>query len=368
MSKEMERLKEIEARKAELTAEINAETTPTEERLSAIKKEASALAAEETELRSKIQLQNDLKPGAVLEDHTVERGKMGDLEKRAKNFVATNKLECRAVLSTGHIAKPTSAGGINDLAETESGIVDDVNAIALTGNGAWVVGYKKTEATAADVTDGNAVGGTGAEFDTVEINPSEWGVLDTISNQVKKMTALDYTSAVEKSALTALRVKASVKIVAAVKASDLAEKVTVPLNQDYLRTLVLGFHATAGKGNVALYLSQADLLTLGKVRGTSEKKALYEIKFDEGSTTSGIISEGGLAARFRVLDELTEGTQLFGQPGAIDMPMWDNYEISTDAGGKYFENNLLAVRGLQTAGADLVVWHGMQVVKQAAQG
>ena len=47
------------------------------------------------------------------------------------------------------------------------------------------------------------------------------------------------------------------------------------------------------------------------------------------------------------------------------MLMWDNYEVSTDDGGDYFKRNMLGIRGLQTAGADLVVWHGMQKITQA---
>jgi hypothetical protein len=61
---------------------------------------------------------------------------------------------------------------------------------------------------------------------------------------------------------------------------------------------------------------------------------------------------------------LTDGTQLFGQPQTIEMPMWDGYEISTDEGGEYFAKNLIAVKGLQTAGVDLCAYHGMQVVTQ----
>ncbi|MBO7181568.1 MAG: hypothetical protein J6V91_02130, partial [Kiritimatiellae bacterium] len=115
-------------------------------------------------------------------------------------------------------------------------------------------------------------------YEYVTINPSEWGITDQVSNQVKKMTPVDYLSAVEESALIALRAKASDKIVAAIKASDLTEKKTgVALDADYLKNIVLGFRAIKTKGAVVLYLAQADLLTLGKVRGANEKKALFEI-------------------------------------------------------------------------------------------
>jgi len=48
------------------------------------------------------------------------------------------------------------------------------------------------------------------------------------------------------------------------------------------------------------------------------------------------------------------------------MPMWDNYAVETDEGGDYFKRNMIGIRGLQTANADLVAYHGMQIIKQAA--
>ena len=73
-----------------------------------------------------------------------------------------------------------------------------------------------------------------------------------------------------------------------------------------------------------------------------------------------------MAAAFRILDGLTAGTQLYGQPATIDMPMWGNYAVETDEGGDYFKRNMIGIKGTQTANADLVVLNGMQVIKQAA--
>ena len=92
---------------------------------------------------------------------------------------------------------------------------------------------------------------------------------------------------------------------------------------------------------------------------------MYSIAYDPGTTLSGVLTEGGLAVKFRILDELTKGTQLFGQPMTIDMPLWDDFEVKTDE-SQYFTKNQIAVRGLQTANADLVVYHGMQVITQSA--
>lgn len=363
-------LKQVEERLAKWEEEVR--EVKTKEELAEKQEMLKAMqerCAELKDLEERKEVAAGLAAG-IIQGNTVERGGniMNEKEERAKLFAQTGITEYRAVLATGTIAKPTMATGINDLATTAVDIVDDVNAIPLTGTGAWVVAYKESDAEASDVTDGSSVGGTGSVYKFVTINPSEWGVLDQVSNQVKKMTPVNYLDAVEKSALIALRAKASSKIVTAVKSSILAEeRKGIALDHDYLKNVILGFRASKEKGGVCLYLSQADLTTLGKVRGTAEKKAIYDITFDEGTTTAGVIKEGGMATRFRVLDQLTEGEQLFGQPGAIDMPMWDNYEVKTDEGGQYFANNQIGVRGIQTAGAGLVVYHGMQIIKQAAE-
>lgn len=364
----MKTIEEIDARLKEIRSLLDNDDAD----IDALEKEINELTeqrkklVENAERRKALITSVSSGAGSVIETHSgIE--KIVD-EKRADNLIKTGKLETRALLSTGTIAKPTKVDGISDLAEVGIGIIDDVHAVPLTGNGAYTVAYKKTEATAADVTDGNAIGGTGSTYGTVTINPAEWGTLDTVSNQVKKMSPLSYLSEVERSALLALRIEACAKITAAVLASSLVEKkYSIALDQDYLRNLVLGFRSVRGKGGVKLYINQEDLMTLGKVRGTNEKKALYEIKYDAGTNVSGVISEGGVAVPFRVVDELTKGTQLFGQPGSIDMPMWDNYEIATDEGGEYFSKNLIAVRGIQTANADVVAWHGMQIINQGAE-
>ena len=357
MTKHMERLKEIEARRAALTTEANpAEVTET--RLAESTTEADSLNREEMEVRAAMALENN-NSAPVATPET---------ENRANEFVRTGRMvmETRQLLSTGHIAKPTAVGGISELAATASDIVDDVHAFALDGVGTWRAAYKKTDAAAADVTEGSAVGGTASTYDYVDITPVEWGVLDEISKQVKKQSPLDYQGAIEASAVSALRDKASAKIIAAVKASSLKQSVTArALDKDYLRNTVLGFRPIKGKGACKLYMTQADLATLGAVRGTNEKRALYEIEFADETNTTGTIKEGGIAVSFRILDGLTDGTQLYGQPGAIDMPMWGNYEVTTDEGGDYFKRSMIGIKGVQTAGADLVAKNGMQVITQA---
>lgn len=367
-----EELKSIEDRKVEMRSEANTEGI-TVERIDELTKEADELNerskelnAELTELEARSEAIKEEKSKIEVEKEIRQMSTVKtDVELRAESLMNTGKMEMKALLSTGQIATPTAVGGINGLAEIGVGIVDDVKAVALTGNGAYKVGYKATNAAAAAVTDGQPISSTEPTFGVVTINPAEWGTLDTISNQIKKVSPLAYEAEVEASALIALREYASDKIIGAVQASDLKGTITQAIDKDYLTGLLLSYTSIAGKGEVVLYLNQTDLKALGAVRGTNEKRRLFDITFDQGTTKSGIISENGMACKFRVIDKLTTGTQLFGQPKTIEMPMWDGYKIDTDEGGKYFEANMIAVRGLQTANADLCAKNGMYVVSNA---
>jgi len=364
MSKEMQRLKEIEARKAELRKEVEgAEET----RLAEIRKEADELTKEENEIRSKMELGEMLQASAPIEQKP-------EGESRAAAFARTGRMsipmfqESRALLvSTGNLAKPTRVSTeIGELPGALSSIVDDVTVIDATGTGSWDFPYRKTDSAAADVTEGSAIGGTAGTFDHITITPGTWGVLDEISNQVKKMTPVNYAQSVQSNAYLALRKKAKAKITAAIVASTLTEvRKGVALDATFVRNLVLNFGGDEGvAGGTKLYINKADLATLGAVRGTNEKKPVFDISFSDEN--NGQIRDGGTVVNFSINSSLTTGQQLYGQPKSVKMLMWGGYEVSTDDGGVYFQKNTMGIRGLQTAGADLAVYHGMQLIKQSS--
>lgn len=363
-----DRIAEIEQRKAELLDEVNNPET-TAERMVEIETESRNLAREEKEARSRWNLSESL---TVKADLPEERGKTNTaIEQRANEFRASNHMsmklfaEQRSLLvSGGKIAAPTAAyQTIGELPSVVCSIVDDVEVIDATGTGSWKFPYQKTAAEAADVTEGSQIGGTGATYDVVEISPQEWGVLDEISNQVAKMTNVNYAQSVQNSAYLALRRTARDKIVAAVKASELKEeKSNIALDESYIRTIVLGYDSDESVGEGKLYINKEDLSTLGKVRGT-DKKPVFDISFTDQN--NGTIKDGGTMVKFCLCKTLTAGEQLYGNPKTIKMLLWGNYEVSTDQGGEYFKKNMMGVRGLTTANADLTVYHGMQLIKQA---
>lgn len=364
-----DRLVQIEQRKKELLDEVNNPET-TVERMAQIEAESADLNKEEKDVRSRWDLSRALTIDVEPTGGTASKNQGSEKEQRAKQFRETNKLnitEQRSLLvSDGKIAAPTAAyQTIGELPKAVSSIVDDVEVIDATGTGTWTFPYKKTDAEAADVTEGQKIGGTGATYDKVQITQAQWGVLDEVSNQVAKMTDVAYTASVEASAILALRRKARDKIVAAIKASSLTEtKSSVALDEKYLRKIVLeygGDESVVG-GETKLYINKTDMATLGDVVG-SDKKPVYDIKFEDAN--NGVIQVGGTAVRFSLCASLTTGEQIYGNAKTVKMLMWGGYEVSTDQGGDYFQRNVMGIRGLLTANADLTAWHGMQLIKQA---
>lgn len=374
---------QIMARLAEIRSMI---ATPTEDMdIAALTEEVRSLkaklalidAVEDTAAEDRSAVANGAgTPVANLADQAQARAAapvVSPREARAAEFVAHNSMsipmfaEGRSVLvSSGKLALPTAvANQIGELPAVVSSIVDDVDVIDATGTGTWEFPYRKTDGAAAAVTEGQTIGGTPGTFDKVSIGPEAWGILDEISNQVKKMTPVNYQQSIQNNAYLALRREARNKIVTKVLASTLLESVTgMALDATYVRKLVLGYDADESvAGNAKLYINKADLQTLGAVRGTNEKKAVFEIEFTDAN--NGTIKDGAMLVPFSICASLTAGTQLYGNPKTIKMLLWDNYEVSTDDGGDYFKRNMLGIRGLQTAGANLAVWHGMQKITQA---
>lgn len=271
---------------------------------------------------------------------TEKRGaqQANEAEKRAQNFAATNRmsiaaLEARSVLiSSGKIATPTEVGGINDMFNTVSSIVDMVKVTNCEGMGKYRVAIQTEQAVAAKQTEGAAAANSEPAFAYVDIDPETAAVLSYISKQVRKQSPLNYTEKVRASALVALRAYAAKlitdKIVA--DADQLTEPVAVSaIAADTLRKIALNYGGDENVvGDAVLFINKKDLVKFGDVRGTQEKKAIYEITPDTSNPNTGIIKDGGLAVKYCLNSNLAEGKIIYGQPKNFELGLFGNYEIN----------------------------------------
>jgi HK97 family phage major capsid protein len=269
--------------------------------------------------------------------------------------------EARAVLvSSGTIATPTEVSGINETGFAGvSSILDLVKVVNCEGMGKNRVAYTKTDAAAAKQTEGSAAGGTGATFGFVDISPESIAILDGISKQTKKQSPLQYEAKVKEKAMLALRKAAAKLIVDKVLASTLTEAQTITaLDQNAVRDIVLNYGGDEGvEGAAYLILCKADLIALGKVRGSNEKKAVFEIIPDENPNT-GTIKDGGTIVKYCLNKNLTAGTLLYGQMQNIELDLFSNYEIKVSEDFQ-FDKLMDTIRGDVELGAEVVAQGGI---------
>lgn len=301
-------------------------------------------------------------------------------KKRAEEFARTGKLEfegaqCRSLLlSTGNIATPTKVSGINDLPGVVSSIIDLVTVEDCTGMSADKVAYQVTESSAAAVTEGSAPTTSEPTFNYVTITAAEYGLMAYVGEQIRNQSPLAYEAKVIASVTKALRKKAAEKIKDAVYASAIADEITsvTSIGAGTLRTIALNYSdESMVDGNAWLFLNKADLIAFGDVRGTNEKKAVYEITPDSANPNTGIIKDGGLSVKYCIVPALTpltgttnssttatKPTMFYGNPRNVKLDLFGGMKVAVSEDYKFAEG-LLSVRGVASFGTDLVVKKGL---------
>lgn len=380
------RLNEILARKAELAKEV---AEANEERLAEIEAETAALEKEEAEIRKKLDLETRLKPGTGIH----EKQAVKEAEERAKVFAETKKTtisvdETRSAISKrattisgGTLATPTGVSGIKDMNDGESAIIDMVAVEDCEGMGSNKVAYVASGMTASAQTEGSAINsGTASDptFGYVTITPSSLGVFSQITKQAKKQSPLQYENKTKALALKALRKKATAGvIVAGLKASTLVDEVTATLDSNSkgklsagtLRELVLAYGGDEFSGGQGvLFLNKADLIALGDIRGTNEKKAVYEIIPDANPNT-GIIKDGGMSVKYCICSSLTAcsgtsqsssakiRTMFYGDPMNFELDLFSPYEVRVSEDFA-FTSLMDTIVGDVEVGGDVIVSKG----------
>lgn len=379
----MNRIKEIEARLAEITEALNEADA---EAVAALETETDDLIAERASLMAQAEQRKQLREKIAKESKQEEPKAMNTtktaLEERAEKLVADKRLaidatEVRAQLvSSGTIATPTPVSGIYDAAGAKySSIIDMVRVEDWSLAGAHEVAYVAADAAAAAaLTEGQNAASKEPTFAYITISPTEYACYSEISRKVTKLSPVNYLAKVNEEAFLSLRKAAAGACVAALQSSTICTTVTAALNASdkgvidatTLRNIVLNYGGSeAVVGEAVLFLNKTDLIAFGDVRGTNEKGAVYEIIPDASNPNTGIIRDGGLAVRYCICSGLTAcagtdqsssaaiPTMFYGSPDSLELDLFSPYEIevSTDAG---FKALMLAVRGTVMLGAAVV--------------
>lgn len=364
----MNRIEEIQARLAAINAELDAATG---DALTALETESRSLLDELNTLQqaaqSRQELRKQIAAGAGTQMQIKPAAAPSDEQRAADAFAQSRSMtiaaeQARALtVASGQLVQPTKVDGINDLPGAKvSSLIDLIKVVNCVGMGNHKIAYVKDVAAAADAqTEGEAAAtATLAQFGFVTITPESYAVLDFISKQAKKQTTLQYAAKVREQAMVALRRRAAQVVTAALRGSDLLQTVAgAAIDAKTLRTIALTYgNDESVLGGAMLVLNKKDLLKFGDVRGTNEKKVLYEITPD-GNGNTGSIKEGGLTVRYCIDSNIPEGELYYGNPQALELDLFSDYEVKVSEDFA-FDKLMDTIRGDVEMGSDVVVKNG----------
>ena len=272
----------------------------------------------------------------------------------AKRFAESGKMtvkneETRAMLvSSGKIATPTGVSDkINELDKTVSSIIDLVDVQDCTGMGANIIAYEFTAPEGGITVEGETYAEGDTVTDFVTTTPQKVTTISYISEETRKLTPLAYEALVKKNAMIALRKKVAAIIIEKINSSALSKKKTdlTKLDEKTVRNITLNYGGEEDvEGNAILTLNKNTLTALGDVRGTNEKKAVYEITPDASNPNTGIIKDGGLSVKYVLNAKIADNVLVYGQGMKFELDLFGDYEIKVSEDFK-FDKGLLAVRG-----------------------
>lgn len=287
------------------------------------------------------------------------------------------------LVSSGSLIQPNGAGtNIHDNMEVIPSIVDQVRSMDLTGLNSYEEPYvvEELEAVGGAVakTAGTLRTDSDPTFAKAKIAPYELTVTSYVDRNLSRLNPADYASKIQSMALKALRRKLAALIVSGdgqaspdmyglLNATNTdgeaiyATTTVSELDENSLAEIVAMYGGDDSLGgNARLLLSKNNLIALGKIRGTNEKRRLFEITPDTGNSNTGKIVDGGLVVPYTLVSSMGDATMVYGDPLNYLLGLFGGYTIRVDESYKAGER-LNTILGDAMVGGNLVVHHGAVV-------
>ena len=343
--------------------------------------------------------------GAEERDKAAERGnllmkgqevKFSALEVSKALFLPQSAVEKSVTLATGTLAQPTGAGtNIRDpLGNGVGAIIDQVYVQDLTGMSAFLEPYVISELDAKGAKVATAAGtartaSSDPTFGVAKIAPYELTTTSYVDRNIGRLTPANYYAKVFAMAIRALR-RSTVKMIFngdgqttnemfGIKTAKnmagnaiYATKEVSAVDADLLTELMFAYGGDEMLGgSCRLYLHKADLLALGKLRGTNEKRRLFDIVPDAGNPNTGTIREGGTIVPYSIASDLTAltgadatsaavQTMVYGDPMNYELGLFGEYTVRVDESVKAVER-MYTILGDAMVGGNLIVDKGFVV-------
>jgi len=323
--------------------------------------------------------------GAERKDMVEDR--VNDLKnKKSIQFTAAEvKTAIRDALlvGSGQIVEPVGAGStIHDpVGRGYSSIIDQVRVMDMTGVSAWQEPYAKSGLTAYGADPAEVAGElrqeSDASFGVAEIRPYEVTVTSYVDRNIERLSPASYYDKVYSMAMTALRRKiselilngdgtASPVVFGITNAKNKAgEAIFTTLNSGAVDVNTLdslyfayGDDEMVG-GNARLLLAKTALADLGRLRGTNEKRRLFNISPDRGNANTGVIEDGGTIIPYTLASAI--GSKLaYGDPMNYLLGLFGNYTVRVDESYKAGER-LMTILGDAMVGGNGIVHNGFVI-------
>ena len=322
--------------------------------------------------------------------------KFSALEVSKALFLPQHAVEKSVTLATGTLAQPTGAGtNIRDpLGNGVGAIIDQVYVQDLTGMASYLEPYVISEfdASGADVATAAGTARTASgdpTFGVAKIAPYELTTTSYVDRNISRLTPANYYAKVYAMAIRAMR-RDTVKMIFngdGQSTNDMfgiktaknvagnaiyATKELSAVDADLLTELMFAYGGDEMLGgSCRLYLNKADLLALGEIRGTNEKRRLFDIVPDAGNPNTGTIREGGSIVPYSIASNLTalsgssQGsaaiqTMVYGDPMNYELGLFGDYTVRVDESVKAVER-MLTILGDAMVGGNLIVDKGFVV-------
>ena len=322
--------------------------------------------------------------------------KFSALEVSKALFLPQSAVEKSVTLATGTLAQPTGAGtNIRDpLGNGVGAIIDQVYVQDLTGMSSYLESYVISEfdASGADVATSAGTARTASAdptFGVAKLAPYELTTTSYVDRNISRLTPANYYAKVYAMAIRAMR-RDTVKMIFngdGQSTNDMfgiktaknvagnviyATKEVNAVDADLLTELMFAYGGDEMLGgSCRLYLNKADLLALGKLRGTNEKRRLFDIVPDAGNPNTGTIRDGGVIVPYSISSALTAITganaasaavqaMVYGDPMNYELGLFGDYTVRVDESVKAVER-MLTILGDAMVGGNLIVDKGFVV-------
>lgn len=321
----------------------------------------------------------------------------------AKALFVPKHMEKSMTLATGTLAQPTGAGSnIRDaLGYGVGAIIDQVYVQDLTGMAAYLEPYVISEPDANGAKVSTAAGtarkaSSDPTFGVSKISPYELSTTSYVDKNISRLTPANYYGKVFNMAMKAMRrdtVKMifngdgqstndmfGIKTAKNMAGSNIFATIDVEaVDADLLTNLMFAYGGDEELGgNCRLYLNKKDLQALGKIRGTNEKRRLFDIVPDAANPNIGTIRDGGIIVPYSISKQLTAlsestkdsaaiPTMVYGDPQNYELGLFGDYTVRVDESVKAVER-MLTILGDVMVGGNLIVDKGFVVATLPANG